>query len=325
MKLSTRDRSLLAACEYFPDKSAEQLARELRWKSSTVAYRLRRLRDEGIIKRRAFINVMQLGVQDFALYFSLASASPKLHSAIVSELRRSDRIAWVGTLAGDYQFQICYYATNSWDFAAFLERISDRFPGAFAEKAVAPRLAYHRYPRRYLSTSVRRMAGPVLSLRYQAPVAVDALDRRLLQILSTQAEDSLRALSQKLAVPLTTIERRLKALERSGVIAGYYYEIPLSALAVESYRILLYVRGVTRQLRRAIQEFCQRHLRVTFLIETLGAWDFEVGVETEKALKVMQIVRELYDLCGLHLMSVKVLTELEELESRYFPFTESSG
>lgn len=54
-------------------------------------------------------------------------------------------------------------------------------------------------------------------------------------------------------------------------------------------------------------KFCLGHHNVNFLIEYLGAWDYEVGVEVENAKDILTITEQFYSRFGDVLNTIKVL------------------
>ena len=50
---------------------------------------------------------------------------------------------------------------------------------------------------------------------------VDALDTRIFDLLVEDARQSVTALAQRLRVARSTVQERIRRLERSGVVAGY--------------------------------------------------------------------------------------------------------
>jgi hypothetical protein len=64
---------------------------------------------------------------------------------------------------------------------------------------------------------------------------------------------------------------------------------------------------------------------VTYLIEVLGSWDFEVGIETFDARLVSSVVEELHTQSGGKISGVRVLMELEDFMCRHYPGKLGSG
>jgi hypothetical protein len=64
---------------------------------------------------------------------------------------------------------------------------------------------------------------------------------------------------------------------------------------------------------------------ITYLIEALGSWDFEVGVETFDARQVSSVVEELHTATDGRISGVRVLMELEDFMCRHYPGKLGSG
>lgn len=70
---------------------------------------------------------------------------------------------------------------------------------------------------------------------------------------------------------------------------------------------------------------CRAHPSVTYLIETLGSWDFELCVETMDPRIVSKIIEELYGATDRRIGSSQVLMELEDFTCRHYPGKMGAG
>jgi len=75
-------------------------------------------------------------------------------------------------------------------------------------------------------------------------------------------------------------------------------------------------------IMRAIYQLSARLLREIlgkYSGETLGEWDFEVGLECSQASVVMNIVASLYESFPAQIANIRSVTELETLKFTMFP------
>jgi hypothetical protein len=84
-------------------------------------------------------------------------------------------------------------------------------------------------------------------------------------------------------------------------------------------------KAICAETREVLREFCASHPHVTHLIESIGAWDFEICVETENQNQVTAIVEQLYGLCGMRIGWVKVLMEVQDFKCSTYPFTDADS
>jgi DNA-binding Lrp family transcriptional regulator len=120
-------------------------------------------------------------------------------------------------------------------------------------------------------------------------------------------------------MPLATVDRRIKRLRQSGVVQGVFYDLDTARIGVQSFRVLISIQGLSCSVRSEFSRLCASHPLVTYLVEALGSWDFEVGIETFDARLVASVVEELHSQSGGRISGVRVLMELEDFMCRHYP------
>jgi DNA-binding Lrp family transcriptional regulator len=104
-------------------------------------------------------------------------------------------------------------------------------------------------------------------------------DRRLVALLKVNARESTAALARKLGVARTTVQERIRRLEKTGVIAGYTVRIADDVVRhVLSAQVLLNVSP--RQAERVVAEL-KAMPHCTALRAVSGVFDYIATVEAD--------------------------------------------
>jgi DNA-binding Lrp family transcriptional regulator len=129
------------------------------------------------------------------------------------------------------------------------------------------------------------------------PALRDALDRRLLALLQTNARASAAELARQLATARTTVLARLARLERSGVIAGYSVRLSQDLLGSGLQAFV----GLTVQPRsgRSIEAQLERMPEVRQLCAVSGEFDYVVLLRAESAVRLNALLDEIRTLDGV--------------------------
>ena len=324
MKLSEQERRVLHAVELEANAPMERLRKETKYRDHTIRYHLERLIDRGIARKQAFINVYPLGYSDYSIYFSIAAQSTKVSSALMAHLTASPQVSWIAQLGGDYQYGFSICARNTSEVVQYLDKLSEKFPNAFFDKALSIRVSLTLFSRKYLLPA----GAPVRSITFGdtgSRAEIDAKDELLLSTLSNTPLTTFRELARRIAIPHATIERRLDALEKQKVIAGYVYQVDASRYGMSHYRLLIYAKGLNRSFGKTLYQFAERHRSITYFLQTLGDWDFELGAEVENNEQVVTLTQELYNSFSSDLNTVKVLPLFGHAKISNFPFKPAAG
>jgi len=149
---------------------------------------------------------------------------------------------------------------------------------------------------------------------------IDETDRKILAAVTRLGEGSSRLLARELSMPQTTVDYRLRKLEKSKVIVGYYLELQPQELGMQSYMLLICMKTISEKTRKLFDAFCMQHPNIVIQVYSMGSWDFEVGIDAGNALEVTGIVENIYDYFGGEINWIKTLPAFRNLKVAEYPF-----
>jgi Lrp/AsnC family leucine-responsive transcriptional regulator len=319
--LSSRERRILAASEMDLSLPVTTLAATTRFPVHAVRWTLSRLAERGLINPRTLLNVYPLGFQDYTLLFSLAGSRPlPARKKLIEQLLKHPKVSWIGDLGSSFQLGIAVMARSIAEFLEFQELLSTWCGGSMQQKRFALRYGSIIYGRRYLDPAARNRTV----LRYRTSdtgTTIDELDKRILKYLSQAKGESLRELGRELGIPSTTVDARMRRLRQVGVVVGYYNAIGSAPLQMQQYKLLITTNAASSSARVIIEKFAAQNVNVTHVIECIGSWDYEIGLEVDRGADLIALTSALYEqLDGLY-SSVEVIPELTCHKFVNWPFS----
>jgi DNA-binding Lrp family transcriptional regulator len=318
MKLSNKESTILAAVELRANAPIKVIQKESGYREHIIRHALRRLREREIIRSLPVINLHQVGYSVYNVFFSSPAMTKIARQAVVRALVSAPEVMWVGEFGGEYHYGIAFCAKRPAHVIEFLQKLSQKHKDIFHEKAVSLTISSTLFPRRYLSD--KRFSVEPITLKYTSePVEIDDLDMKILGAMSSFGDLSHRQLALKLQIPLSTFELRVRRLRERKVIVGDIYVVSPAKFYRQSFKLLIYTKGIDPDLSRRMFAFCSRHRDVVYLFECFGAWAFEIGVEVQKAEEVSAIMQEIYEEFGVSVTNIKLLTKFKYPKVRWFP------
>ena len=318
MKLSDKEATILATAELRAQAPIEVLRKESGYREHIVRHALRRLREREVIRPLPVINLHQIGFSVYNVFFSSAALGKAARQALIRSFVSAPEVMWVGEFGGEYHYGVAFCAQRPAHVIDFLQGISRKHKDVFHEKAVSLTISSTLYPRRYLTN--RKLSVEPIHIRYtNEPVEVDELDMRVLGALSTFGDLSHRQLASKVRVPLSTLELRIRKLREKKVIVGDIYVVSPSKFDRQSYKLLIYTKGIDPELSKKMHAFCSQHPDIVYLFECFGVWGFEMGVEVPAQEDVSVIMQEVYESFGSTVTNIKLLTKFRYPKVRWFP------
>jgi DNA-binding Lrp family transcriptional regulator len=206
---------------------------------------------------------------------SLRGHEGVVRSRIVSKLSELSGVVWFAEIGGDYEYaiNICHGGVNR--LVPLFDGICGEFGKVFSKKIFAQHFFLCDYSYGFLSKN-RAVTEFLETARRPIELQCDEIDHNLLKELGAYPL-SARTLSQKLGMPLTTLQYRVDRLRRLGILRRTIFLINHEALGYSSAMLLLYANTSSDVLRRQLHEFCLNHPLVTFLARSIGSWDYEIS------------------------------------------------
>ncbi|MFN8390369.1 MAG: winged helix-turn-helix transcriptional regulator [Bdellovibrionota bacterium] len=321
MKLTDKERDIFSVAQLAPRLSVNELRSYCGYRDHTIRYHLQRGLEDGLLIPRCFVNLNLLGYMQFEVYFSLSANNPQARQLLLKALCESERVSWMGEVGGDFQYGANICARSLAEVTQFFDSLSTTFGHLVLDREIAVRVSLDYFGNKYLSEKNR----PRSSLSYAVTenrVDIDELDHRILRELMKNSPLIRRVLAQNLGLPLSTLEHRLKKLEQSGVIVGYYYLIDPARIGMQSFLFLVGVKGMNAKLRGELSAFAAGHPNVVVFINTIGSWDIELAVEVETARQSVEISEALQTRFGPAIRFMKVLPSFGYPKVLEYPFEE---
>ena len=311
MGISEKEKAILSAVELNARRPLAQLKQSLPYREHTLRYFMQKFELQNGIYPKPVINFGQLGYTEFSIYFTLPSRTAAQREEAFRRIRKFGQVRSLAGLAGDYEHHLVCNVPSPQDVIPFLERLCVNLEDTFTTRAVVMRLAETRLGRKYLAAPQSPVSSIVVRKNSQE-YAAEQLDRRIINALIQKPFRSIRLLARDISVLPSTLQYRLKKLEENNVIVGWIYNFPAAHFEVQPYRVLISLANMKKEVREKFYLFALRHPLVTNLVQTMGAWDFEMTVEASSNSELLGLRKFLYDAFESDLAQVRILTVLEE-------------
>lgn len=316
MLLSDLDKKILTYIELQADTSVPDIAKKLNLRTHTIYYVINKLEREGVIKKVPFINMARLGYIDYYLFFSLSSHDYLQREKLVQYLQENQLVTWLVELGGEYQYISALYVKNTIEFSNFVLELSARFGGLFFKKAFSLHTKSARFNRTYLFPESKRQM--ITTQSTEDITLIDELDHRILSFITEYSQKTYQEISKFLSIPFSTLHYRLKMLKKQGVLGKELYFVDTTKLPVQAFELLIYTKGLDAAFSDQLFEFAKQHPHIVHFVQSIGEWDFELGIEVETMYDATRISEELYNKFGNTIITITTIPLFKQLKFKFY-------
>lgn len=319
MRFSARELFVAGAVQYRRSESITSTAKTLGLRTHELHYLLRRLQDAEILHPWVFVNPFTLGFEEYEILLTIGAAAKRTKNSFLQFLRSHPLVIWYGSLGGSFQYGIRLAAVQSRECTEFLNECSSRLGNSILRKSVVLLQQFSAFPKRYLAPSKHKLFGRGVTIAPPARnVTLSKLEYEVLRAYLKAPAASERELARLTGRSRTAVSRALDEMRTNGVIVKEAYLVRARKLGYQAYRILVYGKGLPRELSTRINTFAENHLSVVNMTSCLGEWEYELGIEVSPVTEATEIVSELYEECGDLITHLELLPIFEQNVSERF-------
>jgi DNA-binding Lrp family transcriptional regulator len=146
------------------------------------------------------------------------------------------------------------------------------------------------------------------------PVALDSLDRQLIELLKVNARLPVVRLAKALGCSRSTVQLRLKALEDGGVITGYTVGVA-HARSAPGIRAMVLIAIESKSEPEVVRALAKRH-EITKLYSVSGRYDMCAMLSTESTHELDTVLDRIRSVKGVAdtFSTILLSTKLERPE-----------
>lgn len=322
MRLSDKERKILALVQHRAAEPLTALCRLTGYRAHTIRYAIQSLLERGLIYPFTPVSVAHFGLMQCALYFSDNLSDQKSRVRLQRYLIESQWVSVSLEFGGEFQYGITLCVSRIEQVVEFCDKLTAKFGEVFYGKCFAVRQAYFGFGRKYFSTA--GVPRPFKLLPSGRAIVLDEITHRILRAVNDPECLSLPLLARKVGLPESTLRYRLKQLRAAGAVQPLTYGTKPGLMGMLEFRILLDTRAFSSQLHESIIKFAAEHRQIVYLVCTLGAWDYELGVEVPDHGTLKQVLDDLQNRFKNSIQRTTVIPILQVYKVNYYPYRDFS-
>ncbi len=251
VKIDKKDRKILYELDLNCRRSNTQIGKKVGLKRDVVAYRINRMKDEGIINHFwTAINTFNLGYMVFRLYINFQYVNPGIREKIVQHFVNYKKVWAVMSVRAEIDFDVVIWVDDIYEFYRFWQKTLDKFEDYFSRYIISIYIESYDYKKSYILSEKKDNSTRMLyhTKGDGKSVKIDEVDYKLLNEMATNARIPLIKLAEKLDCSSQTVQYRLKNLKKLNVIQGFRVDINNSLFGLHNFKIDIFLRDHKQRL-----------------------------------------------------------------------------
>ena len=236
-KLDLKDRKILYELDLNSRQSFRSIGKKVGLSKDVVTNRVNNLIDRGIIENfRVVIDVTRLGSIMLRYYIKFQYANQELKKEIIDYFVDSEVTICVISIEGSYDLIVHLRMNNFPQIFSYWNKTLIKYRDYFADQVLAMYYQERYYDLAFLLDD-KPKRNVLRKSKWDDIVKIDDLDKKILDILTSDARSSTVDIAKKLNSNVHTINNRMKRLLSTGVIRDFTVSINFPKLGYYIYKV----------------------------------------------------------------------------------------
>ncbi|MBI4452231.1 AsnC family transcriptional regulator [Candidatus Woesearchaeota archaeon] len=295
-----------------------EIGKKLGIGKNNVQYRVKRLLEDGVIKK--FVTQFSLGTLGLSLgkfYLQLSGFGKEKENKIYDYLMKDKRISWIAKCEGRWDLMIGCYVESLKQLNEIKQDFFKKYEKYITSYDVVFLVEGHTSQRMYLLNK-KSIPKKIEKFIGKEKVELDDKDKQIVRLIANNARFNYLDLAQKLSMNIKTIQRRIKDLERKGVIQCYLTFLDVQKIGYNFFKLCIYLQNYESKFNGFLR-YCMELPNIIHIIESLGPWEVELEIETETLEDFYNLTHEIRNNYADIIKKTESVIISNEMKLDFFP------
>jgi len=290
IKLDAYDKKILEILLNNSRTQITTIAKKVRLKRENVNYKINRLIKLGLIKEfNVITNEGKLNLTHYTVFIELINLKSDTEKQILNYLEKNKYMTWIGPAAGKWSLIFDVILNERIELDSAMKDLFNKFG-----KHIGEYIILRNQNAEYFNLKpLKGMKKSGIEKHKISKVKLDEKDMKILSLLNEDTRCNYAKISSKIGLTPNGINKRVKNLEKSGVIEGYTSSIDWKKLGYEWYGLQLKLTKFSEETNKELQNYLREHEKIIFYNKYLGgAWDYDIGLLVKNSEEVRMFINE---------------------------------
>ena len=322
MKLDSRDYRILYEMDRNCRQPISQIAKKIKLSKDSTIYRIKRLEKEGLILRyQAYLNHGKLGYISARINIKLQNTTPGKEEEIINFIKEQPPVGFFTSVEGNVNLVVWLIVRGVNDLDDFWKTLVDRYNNYIARTELGIYTKIEHYPRIFF-VGGKINEEMLIFTEVGALAKIEKKDLEILKILAKNARENLVSIAGKLKITAKTVSKKIRDLEKRGVITGFSALFDMEKLGYGYYKIYFDFQNAKKQDLKSLDIFVRKHPNIVFRDYVIGGHSCEVEVQVKNENELRELLDDIKKKFSFIIKDYEVLNYYKEHKMLSMPWAE---
>ncbi len=296
VKLDAKDKKILCMLAQDGREHLSKIAKEVRLSKDSIRYRLRKLRQNGVIvKYYPTVDLTKVGYYTYHVLVLIDEKNKERRDEFVEYLVNHPNTKTLMQYTSQWDLNWGLVARNVREFDRVVSEVMDLFKDIIKEK---DNLEIVRgYHSTNLPNKFYKEAKKSFSVVGKKPkkIKIDKKDLKILRELCENCRASSYKIASKVGLSPDSVIYRIKKMHDGNFIRNFTTVMNLTALNYHWYSVCIDLKTLTKADDSRLTEFVVNHPHIIRTVKVMGDWDLMLSVVTENPQEFHNTIKEIKD------------------------------
>jgi DNA-binding Lrp family transcriptional regulator len=283
--LDAWDLKILNEIEFDYQKPYQAIAKRIRRSKAFVGYRIKRMKESGIIRFQPLIDYSTLGY----IYYRVIIETILEKKDIIQHIKESVKTVWLVEKYDQENFVLVFAVKSYPEFQGMWEQLYERIAPFVLSKDISVAYKVFHMPMTFLTKHDRSDFFVTGAASRQE---LNLAEQKIVENLIKRPESSFKELAKASHVSINTLKKYLKDLKSKKVILAFQVLLSKEALQILHHKLFLSFE-FTAKNKAVVMGVLKANPNIVYISETSYHYDLECELYTFDNPSFEKIIREL--------------------------------
>lgn len=317
MKLDPLDLKILTVLDEDARLSESAIGKRVRTSKQVIRYRLKRLKENGIIENYyTMLDVGKLGFDSYYVFVQLTGLNSNEENEVYKKIIKLESVAWLVTGIGRWDAVILFCSKTISLFNEQLEELKKLFGIHLHEYTFTTLIQAEHIGYKFLRPNVKES---LKTTPKEKTLIFDKTNQKILQTINQEGRMPVTEISKITKLPLYTVHHRLKQMKKEKIIQGFKPKMNIHKLDMQWHLLLIKFNSISEEKIKKFIEYCKINKYVYYITNTVGLYNVMLDIHVTNTEEFRSFLFDLKNSFGDIILLYESVVVFEELSLTYVP------